>query len=136
MPKFSKASLDQLATCHPELQILFNEVIKYFDCKVTEGFRNEANQNKAFSEGKSKLRWPHGKHNKTPSIAVDVYPCPIDMKDTARFYFFAGYVLGTAQQLKNQGKMKHGICFGGDWDGDTEVKDETFRDLVHFQLKE
>lgn len=134
MPTFSTQSLSQLASCHPDLQTLFHEVIKYFDCKINEGFRDEATQNKAFAEGKSKLRWPNGNHNQYPSMAVDVYPCPIDMKDTHRFYFFAGRVLGIADILKIQGKMLHSVRWGGDWNSDTEIKDNTFNDLVHFEL--
>lgn len=134
MSKFSQKSLEQLATCHPDLQTLFNVVIKYFDCTVTEGFRDATAQNKAFAEGKSKLKWPNGNHNKSPSTAVDVYPCPIDFNDTRRFYYFAGFVLGIAKQLKAEGKISHSIRWGGDWDSDTEVKDNTFNDLVHFEL--
>ena len=38
------------------------------------GHRNKEDQNKAFAEGKSKLKWPKGKHNKLPSQAVDAAP--------------------------------------------------------------
>ena len=51
MPKFSKSSLEKLATCHIDLQTLFNEVIKTFDCIVTEGYRNQEDQEKAFASG-------------------------------------------------------------------------------------
>ena len=54
MPSFGKQSQANLATCHPDLQTLFREVIKYFDCTIIEGFRNEADQNKAFAAGNSK----------------------------------------------------------------------------------
>ena len=27
------------------------------------------------------------------------------------------------------------IIWGGDWDGDTDLKDNAFDDLVHFELK-
>lgn len=135
MNNFSKESLEKLGTCHLDLQILFNEVIKHFDCKVTEGFRDQIAQDKAFSEGKSKLKWPNGNHNKNPSMAVDVYPSPIDMKDIHRFYLFAGFVLGTAICLKEEGKINHLIRWGGDWNSDTQVKDNSFNDLVHFELK-
>lgn len=134
MPKFSEKSLKQLATCHQDLQVLFHEVIKFHDCTVTEGFRNEAAQNKAFAEGKSKLKWPNGKHNRYPSMAVDVYPYPIDMDDVNRFYCFAGRVLGIADILRIEGKMQHKLRWGGDWDSDNDLKENNFNDLVHFEL--
>ncbi len=134
MPTFTESSLKQLSTCHQDLQVLFREVVMYFDCKVTEGFRNQADQDKAFAEGKSKLKWPNGNHNHNPSYAVDVYPCPVDMKDTQRFYYFAGFVMGIAQSLKEQSRMSHSIRWGGDWNNDTQVKDNKFNDLVHFEL--
>jgi peptidoglycan L-alanyl-D-glutamate endopeptidase CwlK len=135
MPTFSSQSLDKLSTCHPDLQTLFHEVIKYFDCTVLEGFRDKEAQDKAYREGKSKVQWPNGNHNELPSLAVDVAPYPIDWKDTSRFYFFAGRVMGIAEMLKQQGRITHDIRYGGDWNGDTQVKDNKFSDLVHYELK-
>ena len=54
MPSYSSRSKAILSTCHPELQILFKEVIKEYDCSVICGFRGEADQDKAFDDGKSK----------------------------------------------------------------------------------
>jgi len=134
MPKFSQQSLSQLSSCDLDLQKLFFEVIKYFDCKVLEGYRNEMDQEKAFQAGNTKLHYPHGKHNHKPSLAVDVAPYPINWSNTKRFYYFGGFVLGVAKKLKEEGKMTHGIRWGGDWDGDNIIDDQTFMDLVHFEL--
>jgi len=130
MPNFSLASKTKLLTCHPELQRLFNEVIKHWDCQILEGHRGKEAQNKAFKEGNSKLQWPKGKHNKLPSLAVDVAPYPIDWKDTQRFIYFAGFVLGVAAMLNIK------VRYGGDWDSDTQMTDERFRDLVHWEIVE
>lgn len=134
MPKFSQKSKDQLSTCHPDLQFLFNEVIKSFDCQVLEGHRGEAAQNKAFDDGNSKLRYPNGKHNASPSHAADVAPFPIDWNNSRRMYWFGGYVLGIAQMLYDEGKIAHKIRYGGDWDSDKDIDDNNFDDLVHFEL--
>jgi len=99
MPNYSLKSQAALATCHPDLIKVFNEVIKHFDCVILEGHRDEEAQNKAFNEGKSKLKWPHGKHNQKPSLAVDVVPFPIDWNDLNRIRYFAGYVMGVAATL-------------------------------------
>lgn len=134
MPKFSQASFSKLSTCHPDLQALFYEVIKYFDCTIIEGYRNQEDQERAFLAGNTKLHWPHGNHNRQPSMAVDAAPYPIDWKNDKRMYWFAGYVMGIAQKLKDEGKMTHAVRFGGDWDSDKDIDDQRFRDLVHFEL--
>ena len=128
MPKFSQSSLSKLSTCHLDLQWLFNEVIKYFDCTIICGRRTEADQNQAFAEGKSKLKYPNSKHNKIPSLAIDVCPFPINWKDRDRFYFFGGFVKGIACQLGIN------IRWGGDWDGDTDLADQNLYDLPHYEL--
>lgn len=135
MPAFSQASKDKLATCHLELQLLFNTVIRTFDCQVTEGYRNQVDQDAAFARGASKLKYPNGKHNQMPSMAADVLPFPVDWANTKRFYWFGGYVLGIADTLFLNGVMKHRVKFGGDWDRDFDLTDEKgLQDLVHFEL--
>ncbi len=128
MPRFSRRSKARLKTCDLKLQVLFNEVVRTFDCTIIEGHRGKARQNKAYDDGKSKVRYPMGKHNKKPSVAVDVAPYPIDWDDRDRFHFFAGFVLGTAEQMNIK------IRSGADWDMDWETKDNRFDDLVHFEL--
>ena len=128
MPVFSERSKRNLSECDERLQKVFNEVIKHFDCTVITGHRSEADQNEAFRSGKSKLRFPQSKHNKLPSLAADVVPFPINWNDRERMTLFAGRVLGVAQM------MDVSLRWGGDWDRDTEVRDNRFDDLVHFEL--
>ena len=135
MPHFSKSSKRHLAQCHPDLITLFNVVIKTFDCKVICGRRGKTAQNNAFINGFSKVKYPNSKHNSDPSMAADVIPYPIDWEDLARMKFFAGYVLGVAQRLLVEGLITHQVISGLDWDADTELKDTTFKDHPHFQLK-
>ena len=130
MPRFGKRSKKRLATCDDRLQDLFKKVIKYFDCTVIQGHRGEAEQNQAYDAGRSKLRYPDGKHNADPSKAVDVAPYPIDWSDRDRFHYFGGFVLGIAAQMGLK------IRWGGDWDRDTQVKDNKFDDLPHFEIRE
>ena len=130
MPRFGKRSIGRLQTCDQKLQELFYEVVKHFDCSIIEGHRGEERQNKAFADGKSKVKYPNGKHNQNPSIAVDVAPYPIDWSDRDRFHYFGGFVLGVAKQ------MGMNIRWGGDWNQDTETKDNKFDDLVHFEIKD
>lgn len=134
MPNFGEESKKQLLTCHADLQAVMNEAIKYIDFFVLEGYRGEVAQEAAFAAGNTKLHWPNGKHNKSPSLAVDIAPHPIDWNDTQRFVYFAGIIMGIATMLMLEGKITHAIRWGGDWDRDTQVKDESFRDLGHFEL--
>lgn len=134
MPKFSQKSFSQLSTCHMDLQVLFFEVIRSFDCAILEGYRNEQDQEAAFQAGNTQVHYPHGKHNKQPSMAVDAYPYPINFDDVKRLYYFGGYVLGIAERLKAEGKMTYSVKWGADWNRDTEVKDNKFQDLGHFEL--
>lgn len=129
MPRFSEKSKLRLKTVHPELQRLFVEVIETYDCTILCGHRGEAAQERALADGHSTKHWPDSKHNQGPPCkAVDVAPCPIDWKNRAAFYHFGGYVTAVASQ------MGVAIRWGGDWDGDKDLKDQTFNDLVHFEL--
>jgi|TARA_R110000751_G_scaffold161388_1_gene267962 peptidoglycan LD-endopeptidase CwlK len=130
MPRFGTRSKSRLHTCDGRLIELFNKVVKEFDCTVIEGHRGKDAQNEAYNKGNSKLKFPNGKHNKSPSVAVDVAPYPIDWEDRDRFHYFGGYVLGIAKSLGLN------IRWGGDWDQDTQTKDNKFDDLVHFEIKE
>ena len=130
MPRFSTKSKSKLHSCDERLINLFNKVVKHFDCMVLEGHRGEEKQNAAYDKGNSKVRYPNGKHNQSPSVAVDVAPYPIDWADRDRFHYFGGYVLGVAKQ------MGLNIRWGGHWNQDTQTKDNKFDDLVHFEIKE
>jgi peptidoglycan L-alanyl-D-glutamate endopeptidase CwlK len=135
MPKFSQESFSKLSTCHPDLQCLFYEVIKNFDCTIIEGYRNQADQEKDYAAGKTKLHYPEGKHDRQPSTAVDVMPYPVDWNNNHLSLWFGGYVMGIAQKLKDEGKMTHAIRWGGAWDGlgklDTKAQ---LDDADHFEL--
>ena len=129
MPRFGKTSKRRLATCEDKLQNLFKEVVKHFDCSVLVGYRGRNEQDTAFESGHSKVKWPNGKHNKKPSVAVDVAPYPIDWDDRERFIYFGGFVKGCAF------RMDIPLRCGGDWNSDTQLSDNKFDDLVHFELK-
>ena len=130
MAKFGKRSKERLATCDERLQKVFNEVIKYVDCRVLEGHRSEERQNRLFEEGKTKVKYPKGRHNSSPSRAVDVTPYPVDWDDRERQTLFAGFVLGSARSMDIK------LRWGGDWDMDFQVMDNRFDDFPHFEVKE
>lgn len=130
MASFGKESLARLNTCDYRLQRLFNEVIKYFDCTVVYGHRTESDQNKAFKEGKSKVKFPKSKHNTYPSKAADVVPYidGVVSWDKDQCYFFSGFVKGVAAMMGIK------IITGADWNNNNNIKDQTFNDIIHFEL--
>ena len=128
MPKFGTRSLMNISGVHKELKRLFEEVVKTYDCSVLCGHRSKADQDQAYADGKSKVQYPNSKHNSKPSRAVDVAPYPIDWNDMKRWYHFGGYVKAVAES------MGIDIIWGGDWDGDFDLKDQNFNDLPHFEL--
>ena len=129
MPKFGRTSRKRLDSCHEDIREVFNEVVKHYDCSIVCGYRGEKEQNQAYDKGNSKVKYPKGRHNKFPSNAVDVAPYPIDWADRDGFILFAGFVLGVASQKGIN------LRWGGDWDGDFDLSDNQFDDLVHFELK-
>jgi len=156
MPQYGNTSRERLTTCDVRIQRVFNKVILYHDCSILCGFRGEEEQNEAYDSipQRSKVQWPNGKHNLLPSLAVDAVPYPIIwpetlkmlnrfkggrgtivqvmmvIKDLNRFYCFAGFVLGMAQE------MGIPLRWGGDWDGDMDFKDQILDDLPHFELRD
>jgi len=124
MPKFSNKSLEILDGIDPKLQELFKEVVKNFDCAVLEGKGTPERQLILVNSGKSKTKY--SKH--IEGLAVDVAPYPIEWKNRDRFHYFAGYVKGIASQKGIK------VIWGGDWDGNTQVKDNNFDDLVHYEI--
>ena len=126
MPKFSKKSRDKLMTCDARLIKLFTQIIQDYDCTILSGHRSVDEQRILVQNGASKTM--NSKHILQPSHAVDVAPYPIKWNDLNRFYHFVGYVRGIAKSLDIK------IRCGADWDGDFDLKDQNFNDLVHFEL--
>ena len=131
MPRFGKRSRERLKGVDAELLNVLNEVVKYFDITVIEGLRSQERQNELVAQGKSKTKF--GKH--VQGRAVDIAPYPIDWDARDDFHYLGGFVLGIAA------KMGVDIRWGGDWnasskfEGKRTTKDNSFDDLVHFELK-
>ena len=128
MPKFGSKSKERLLTCDIKLQKIFNEVIKHIDCSVLEGHRSAERQDRLFEDGKTKVKYPLGRHNSKPSRAVDVVPYPVDWNYRERQTLFAGFVLGIAMSMGIK------LRWGGDWNMDFHVIDNRFDDFPHFEL--
>ena len=124
MGHFSQRSIDKLAGVNPLLQDLAFAVIQSHDCTVLYGMRTESEQAKLVADGKS--RTMNSRH--LTGDAIDLAPYPIDWNNIKRFYYFGGIVMGIAE------RMNIPIRWGGDWDMDDDLDDQSFMDLVHFEI--
>ena len=146
MPKYGPASLANLEQVHPELIRLANEVIKHFDNTVVDGIRTMAEQEKNLAKGVSQtMNSKHLPQADGLSHAIDIMPYPVQWGpvdkglnavrnvdktlQVLRAYYFQGVVKGLAIS------MGIDIRQGVDWDGDTDLSDQTFHDIPHVELK-
>lgn len=130
MPKFGKTSRAKLSLCHGGIVTVMNRAIQIVDFKVLSTYRGESEQNALYiaTPQRSKKMYPDSKHNKKPSDGIDIAPYPIDWDDRERFVYLAGIVLGIGHALDVR------LRWGGDWDMDTDLYDQTFMDLGHFEV--
>jgi len=128
MNTFGAKSLRNLDTVDERLQVFAWAMLSYIDVSCLEGYRSEEEQLVHFMAGRSKLR--RGKHNHKPSRAVHLAPYPYQEKDLRPYYLMGGIAKAVARSLNI------GIRWGGDWDGDGDLNDQTFNDLMHFELED
>jgi peptidoglycan L-alanyl-D-glutamate endopeptidase CwlK len=135
MPTYGARSLDIVAQLHPELQRWLGLVIKQLDHSVVEGPRSKEMQQHYYEAGLSKVTGDQAKHCRVPCEAVHLLPfpwdkaVPLDSRDgRERITLFAGAALMIAKIYGFP------IRWGGDWNLNWETHDNTFDDLLHFEL--
>ncbi len=128
MPELNPLSRKRLNTCDKRLQDMVRAVAPElpFNLLVVCGHRGEAEQNAAYERGASTLRFPQSRHNKLPSLAVDLAPLSDDggsilWSDLDRFDRIAAAMKAKARELKIP------LTWGGDW--------KRFVDRPHFQME-
>lgn len=136
---FGPRSRRNLDTCDPRLVKICELALSWgvMDFAVIEGHRGIERQQELYHDGKSQIDGINlkGKHNHSPSLAVDILPYPASVngvnvwKDSQRFNVLAGVMYSAAAALG------HTIRWGGDWDGDGNNADSNFHDLPHFEIK-
>lgn len=155
MPNYGAKSEEHLAEVHPELARVMRAVVARFDNQIRDGARSVEEQAENVRKGVSKTmdsKHVVGTGVRDKSDAVDAYPYPVKLpqllsfragltpaqrdelaayvKDVARFYYFGGYVLATGDALGVP------LRWGGDWDGDRDVHEQSFDDLPHFERRD
>jgi len=130
---FGERSLINLSSCHFALQYIAREAlaIGLIDFTIIEGHRNRARQNRLYEIEKSRVRWPDGKHNKTPSMAFDA--APYVNGEVSWIWQHCIFLAGVMQAAAK--KLGHDLRWGGNWDMDGEpITDQDFQDLSHYEL--
>ena len=125
MYKFGKRSRKRLKGVDAKLVNVLNELIKIMDVTVIEGLRSAERQKELLAKGATKVKYSKHMEGK----AVDIAPYPIDWEARERFHYMGGMVRGIAKALNLK------VRWGGDWDSDGEIKDNSFDDLVHIEIK-
>jgi len=139
---YGSGSWKKLMSCHPKIQSLFVEAIKYFNLSVDCGTRGRKAQEKAKAEKRSDVNYPDSIHNPDNPVnadkkgvrAIDVLPYPVDWKDKERFMYTGGKIMLLAKQ------MDIPMRWGADWNRDSRMRDDdkrkALRDYPHFEYRE
>ena len=97
-----------------------NLAIKRIDCSVICGYRGKKDQNDAYNNGYSKLKFPQSSHNKKPSWAMDVIPYPSGYDSISQFKKLAKVI----NKIAAQNSIK--LIWGGSW---------KWKDYAHYELR-
>lgn len=127
----SKKVYDQI---DPRLQVLVTRLRdEVMDITLVSGYRDRELQNSLFENEASTLRYPDSKHNRKPSVAVDIQPHPYPRYEP-KLWGALGYLAGRAWAIAQDEGFS--IRWGGDWNGNGDLTDQTFDDLFHLEIIE
>lgn len=163
MPRFGAHSQAVLATCHPALVRLADEVVKHYNFKALRGVRSLPEQSDYVSQGWSQTHnsrhLPGGGLRRisdgaealtTKAWAAAVAEGNVEPIDPDGFSFALdaapwrpgiGVVYDPHELIQFGGiliatgwSLGIEIRWGGDWDGDHNLHDQNFFDRVHSEL--
>jgi len=148
----------QYDTLHPDLQLIVDAALEYcvVDFSINEGHRPVEKQfeyykkGREFIDGRWKLTKPKnkitnidghrvkGKHNYSPSLALDfkayVPEKPELTWDTVHLTYIGATMVMIAEVLFRDGEIEHKLRWGGNWDKDGDLADNTLYDRPHVEL--
>ena len=130
---FGLASRGKLNSVHADLYNIAQLVMSWqvYDFTIVWGYRGRAEQEQAFLAGNSKKRFPHSRHNKDPSTALDFAPWVnggIPWNDTHAFAVIGGMFIAAGAQLGTP------VRWGADWNRNGATLDQTLMDFGHVEL--
>lgn len=146
---YSKTSKKKLATCHNDLQLIFDCAIADKDICILHGHRSEEEQFALYTKGRKLVNgiwvtenknevvtYKDGKkdksmHNYFPSKAIDAaiwfkQKPHIRWNDKHSFFELNNILQAYANFLFNLGKIEHCLFWGGNW---------KWKDEGHWQLR-
>ena len=156
--RFGKNSLKNYITLHRDLQMILDWGIKYcrVDFSLVEGHRLPEKQFEYFKKGRELVdgKWVlvnpkqkvtnvdgykiKGKHNYNPSLAVDIMahvPGKPELSwDAIHLTYISSTLIMIGEFLYEQGIIQHQIRWGGNWDRDGDLSDNTLYDRPHLEL--
>jgi peptidoglycan L-alanyl-D-glutamate endopeptidase CwlK len=133
---FSNRSLKHRSQSSEYLTMVIDKTLSLgvIDFCLIESIRSKDKQNKYFSNGKSRVQWPDGKHNilkeDDKAKALDIVPVINGSLSWKKDHclVLAGVILAVDASMENR------LRWGGNWDRDGEpITDQDFQDLVHFE---
>jgi hypothetical protein len=90
---------DKLQAVKKELQDWFHAVkAKYPSVHISWGYRDQADQDAVFAQGKSREKFPMSPHNKTPAMAIDIF----QINDKGQAVFDTAFFASLAATIKEQ----------------------------------
>ncbi len=134
MRQWGKKSKRVYRELDPRLQRVVDRLLhEVADISLITGFRNQTVQNEMYLTGHSKTPWPRSKHNRVPALAVDLQPHPMPSR-REKLWASLAYIAGQAIQIG----LSEGVAlrWGGDWDRDGDLTDQSFDDLFHIEIME
>ena len=155
MKTWGRTSKSRLSQGHIDIQKIFNLAITRtsVDVSIIEVHRPVSKQQEYYAIGRTTElhRKPItkvdgvnilGKHNKTPSEAVDFMIWHNDKEtrlkiayDSAHLSYFVGILQSCAIELYNKGEITHLLRWGANWDKDGVLFfDQSFDDAPHVEL--
>ena len=130
--KFGSGSTKKLNRTCIHIQEVMQEAIATspWDFGITWGLRSAAEQYKLFRDGASKCDGYKilSRHQSGLAVDIVIYVNGKVTWDPKYYYAMAGHTLGTAKRLGID------LKFGGDWDMDGDLDDQTFNDLCHYEI--
>lgn len=156
----SESSKKVYDTLHSDLQIIISWGLKRcaVDFTLYEGHRSEETQFEYFKKGRELNHrtgeWEivdrkkvitsidgkrrKGKHNYNPSLAVDLHVYVPDKPyltwDEKHLTYIGASLIMVAKFLYEEGLISHTLRWGGNWDRDGDLADNTLYDLPHLEL--
>ncbi len=114
---------------------MVDTLLVYMDVSLIYGYRDRLTQTELYEANPpvTQLPWPKSKHNKYPSLAVDMQPYPYP-KNENDLRAALGYMAGLCWMIAEEYGFE--IRWGGDWNRNGDVTDNGFDDLFHLEIYE